>query len=362
MMMVASAMLTTMANDAVSRFLPKDQRNAISEVTFSDGDDGVKRAIGWVGTTAQRDSIVRFMQGVNVDSLRVLELEMPADKRWARVKVAVASLRCEPRHGGEMATQAVMGTPMHVLQQQGEWLRVQLPDEYIAWVPESSIYFTTPEALATWRGAKRVIVTAIATWMMSAPRGDEPVSDLVMGCMLEVKDDGGDWLRVATPDGREGYVAREAVTSMREWASQSFNASQIERTARKMMGAGYLWGGTSTKVTDCSGLVKVCYLGNGIILHRDASQQAKNGELIADWHEARLGDLLFFGNAKTGRVTHVGIYLRDGLYIHCSGQVKINSLDPESDKYLYSPLSIRRISGQVGATGITAAARHPWLF
>ena len=129
-----------------------------------------------------------------------------------------------------------------------------------------------------------------------------------------------------------------------------------------MMGSGYLWGGTSTKVTDCSGLVKVCYLANGIIVQRDASQQALTGQKIAHWHDARLGDLLFFGNSKTGRVTHVGIYLRDGRYIHCSGQVKVNSLDPASPDYLYSPLSISRIDGQIGTRGITTVKRHPWYF
>ena len=127
-----------------------------------------------------------------------------------------------------------------------------------------------------------------------------------------------------------------------------------------MMGSGYLWGGTTTKVTDCSGLMKISYLANGIILQRDASQQALTGKKIADWHDCRLGDLLFFGNSKTGRVTHVGMYLREGKYIHCSGQVKINSLEPGAADYLYSPLSISRIEGQVGTKGITAVAAHPW--
>ena len=61
-------------------------------------------------------------------------------------------------------------------------------------------------------------------------------------------------------------------------------------------------------------------------------------------------------------MTHVGIYLRDGKFIHCSGQVKINSLDPTAPDYLYSALSISRIDGQVGTTGITTVAKHPWYF
>ena len=131
-----------------------------------------------------------------------------------------------------------------------------------------------------------------------------------------------------------------------------------------MMGSGYLWGGTTTKLTDCSGLAKVSYFSNAIILQRDASQQALTGKIIKaeDWKDARLGDLVFFGT-KTGRVTHVGIYLHDGKYIHCSGQVKINSVDPEADDYLTTPfLSISRIDGMVGTKGITAVRNHPWYF
>lgn len=130
------------------------------------------------------------------------------------------------------------------------------------------------------------------------------------------------------------------------------------------MGSPYFWGGTSTKMTDCSGLSKISYLSNGIILMRDAWQQALTGEKIAaaDWKQARKGDLLFFGNPD-GRVTHVAIYLNDGKYIHCSGRVKTNSVNPEADDYLSTPfLSISRIDGKVGTKGITSVKNHPWFF
>ena len=58
----------------------------------------------------------------------------------------------------------------------------------------------------------------------------------------------------------------------------------------------------------------------------------------------------------------MGIYLRDGKYIHCSGQVKVNSLVEGADDYLYPALSASRVNGQVGTTGITAVRNHPWYF
>ena len=131
-----------------------------------------------------------------------------------------------------------------------------------------------------------------------------------------------------------------------------------------MMGSTYTWGGMSPKGLDCSGLTKTCYFAIGIIIQRDASQQVLYGQKIApkDWKEARPGDLLYFGT-KSGRVTHTAIYEKDGYYIHSSGRVKRNSVDPDNATYLTTPfLSINRIDGMVGTPGIVAAKEHKWYF
>ena len=55
-------------------------------------------------------------------------------QQWALVKVSVASMRTEGRHSAELSTQALMGTPLKILKQQGEWYYVQMPDGYKAYV------------------------------------------------------------------------------------------------------------------------------------------------------------------------------------------------------------------------------------
>ncbi len=172
------------------------------------------------------------------------------------------------------------------------------------------------------------------------------------GCIVE-KISGeptGNYYKVRLPDGREGYAKAESLTPVKDWAAQQFDPQLILAVASSMAGTPYLWGGTSTKALDCSGLAKVSYLANGIILMRDASQQAVTGTRIEakNWRDCRAGDLLFFGNAKTGRVTHVA---------------KRNSVDPESPEYLTTPfLHAVRIAGNEGTPGITPVKDHPWFF
>lgn len=368
--LMAAAMNPVEALADLKQRIAPDKRTAVWDVTASQ-NNGKWTLTGTVGTKAQKQAILAAMlkNGYSgyTDKITVLEDGIPAARKWAQVKLSIATLRTEPKHSAEMATQGIMGAPVKVLEKSGEWYRVQMADDYIAYVPESSLAFKNETQMKSWRKAKRYIVTSYDSRLVTEAHGDETVSDLVLGNILEFKAEQGQWIKLATPDGRVGWVDVADVAELSKWSQQDFSAAQIEKTARRMMGSSYLWGGTSTKVTDCSGLTKVAYLSNGIILQRDASQQALTGKIMkkgTDWRQYETGDLLFFGNEKTGRVTHVGIYLRDGKYIHCSGQVKINSLIPTASDYpyLYSPLSASRIKGMVGTKGITALRSHPWYF
>lgn len=348
----------------LKKTIAPDGRTAIWDVNTT-MQNGVVTLYGKVDSNRLNEAIENALNGAGVkfnNNLIVLE-NMP-EKPWALVKLSVASLRTAGRHSAEMATQGIMGMPLQVLDRDDDWYRVRMPDDYIAYVPGNSLIRIDNARFEEWKKAKRYIVTVYQTRLVSEPKGDATVSDLVMGNILEYKGEQGKWVRLATPDGREGYVEKSEVEELAKWAKQDFSAAQIEATAHRMMGSGYLWGGTSTKLTDCSGLAKVSYFSNAIILQRDASQQALTGEIIKadEWQQAQTGDLLFFGT-QSGRVTHVAIYLRDGKYIHCSGQVKINSVDPADPDYLTTPfLSISRINGKVGSKGIVAVRNHPWYF
>lgn len=361
---------TAIINNVRSELAP-DSRQSICEVKAFTNPDGVLVVGGAVSDSLVGKAIRGRLASSHIDYADSITI-LPYDG-WAQVRLSVASLRTAGKHAAEMATQAVMGTPLRVLQKNKEWWRVQCPDGYIAWIPTSSVVKKSATDLKAWRAGHRFIVTSRdQIRVYNTPTSTDPrsvVSDLVNGCIVSspasaphIRDGR---LEIELPDGRRGYADASALSPIEEWAAQNFNANTILDMAYSLEGTPYLWGGTSSKSADCSGLAKVSYFANGIILLRDASQQARTGHRIEarDWRRCQPGDLLFFGNARTGKVTHVAIYDHGGNYVHSSGRVRRNSVDPESESYLTTPfLHAVRIAGMEETPGIIRARNHPWYF
>ncbi len=99
-------------------------------------------------------------------------------------------------------------------------------------------------------------------------------------------------------------------------------ASRVTYNARKMLNIPYLWGGTTLKGFDCSGLVQYIYKHEGIKIPRTAAQQYKALQKIKR-NAITKGDLVFFHMSRRGRyVDHVGIYIGNGQFIHAPGRGK----------------------------------------
>lgn len=93
--------------------------------------------------------------------------------------------------------------------------------------------------------------------------------------------------------------------------------SDIVATAKTCLGVPYVWGGESMSGFDCSGLVQYVYKKNGISISRTCRTQYQEGVYVA---KANLqpGDLVFFENTYTTGISHVGIYIGNGEFIHAS--------------------------------------------
>ena len=105
---------------------------------------------------------------------------------------------------------------------------------------------------------------------------------------------------------------------------------RLVETAKSFIGVEYAWGGTSTRSGfDCSGLVRAVYQLNGLAMPRLVGDQYQAGTSVPG-DKLRKGDLVFFTAVPGGSLSHVGIYIGDGVFIHAPGSgkyVRRESLD-----------------------------------
>lgn len=242
--------------------------------------------------------------------------------------VSITSVYREPAYRSETVTQSYLGEKLQVLKTEGDWLRIKLEDGYEGWIPRSAVVEIPP----AWEGLQQFYPADQIAWIHSAAdKQSTTVRDVTIlsGLPLLGRQDG--WVQVLLPDGTAGWLEdRPRVPLTR------LDVEELIETAMRFMGIQYLWGGRSPKGFDCSGFVQTCFKLNGLQLPRDAYQQAEVGIRVGeDFHNWQPGDLIFFSE-RPEKITHVAISLGDGDFIHASGFVKINSLNPENGE-LYTP-------------------------
>jgi hypothetical protein len=277
-----------------------------------------------------------------LDSIEVLPSSVLGEKTWGVITVSVANMRTKTGEGAELGTQALMGNIVRIWKKRGGYYYIQTPDKYLGWADGDQFRHMTEQEAEEWSKAKKLFFTGYYGMIMQQPvENSYPVTDITAGCVVRDLGEAGTWNRVGLADGRVGFIPKKDLIDYSEWGSTLQPvAANIERTGRFMMGVPYLWGGTSAKGVDCSGFTKTVYLLNGILLDRDASQQAEQGTPVEPGEQfanLKKGDLLFFGRKATEdkkeRISHVAIYLGNKEYIHSSGRVQINSFDKNSPLY-----------------------------
>jgi cell wall-associated NlpC family hydrolase len=275
---------------------------------------------------------------VFVDSVKLLPDPQLNGKIYGIVNNSVSNHRSKPSYSAELATQALLGMPLNILKKHSYWYLVQTPDNYLGWVDGGAIQLVNKEEINDWLTCRKIVY-----WRQTGNSYEKPdensqtVSDLVVCDVLKYVDTKGKFILAAYPDGRQAYVKKSECRDYAAWInSENPSAEQIINTAKKFMGLPYLWGGTSAKAVDCSGFTKMTFLVNGIVLQRDASQQALYGrETIAkkDFESLQPADLLFFGDKENEdskqKVIHVALCLGKQKFIHASGNVSMNSFNKE---------------------------------
>lgn len=295
------------------------------------------------------------------------------------IRVSVANLHKDPSLSSPLVTQALMGTVVTVIKTIKDWVQIQLPDGYIGWISET-VTFLPDDAFQKFISMPKVMVTALHEWVYSSIDMDCTVSDTVAGNTFSIVENFDTCYKVIYPDHRTGFIKKQSVQPLQEWLkNRSITEQTITETAKFLTGVPYLWGGTSSKAVDCSGLSWFAYYLNGLLLPRDADQQALIGkEVVIDTEFTNVlpGDLLFFGRREFTSVenskdiesadipiTHVGISLGRKRYIQASGDVHLSSFDLADNNFdlrrSESLLRIRRIIGLDNVPGVRRLDQIP---
>ncbi len=293
------------------------------------------------------------------DSIQMLPSKELEGSTEGVIKISVANLRSRPSHSAELVTQATLGMPVKVYKKDGGWYYIQTPDGYLAWVDYGGITPMTGDELQQWKASEKLIFTEPYGQSFSeANKESQSVSDVVAGNIFKLNSSKNGFFEVQYPDGRVAYLPQDQAQPYKDWLTSLEQTEQdLVKTSKKMMGAPYLWGGTSPKGVDCSGFTKTVYFLNGTVIPRDASQQVHTGKLIdsvKNFENHRPGDLLFFGRKATDstkeRVVHVGMWIGDNKFIHSMGDVHISTFDEkdsEFDEYNYNRyLRTKRLLGE----------------
>ena len=163
-----------------------------------------------------------------------------------------------------------------------------------------------------------VKVTADALNVRTGPgTGYSEGAYLAKGRCVKVVSVQSGWYQIEQGYVSAAYVEETDYTP----AAASSKGQELANIALQYVGYSYVYGGASPRVGfDCSGLVQYACAQLGYSINRTASAQLQNGVTVS-WDELAPGDLVFFkkpGSTTSKPVTHVGMYIGSGQFVHAS--------------------------------------------
>lgn len=264
-----------------------------------------------------------------------------------RVAGNVVNLYAEPRASSHMISQAISGAIVETLEETDGFCRIATEDRYEGWLAKEHL-------VPPWDATDH-FQTSVSTLFADVHQSPDPHSELLTKFVVSTRivvahrPEIDNWVPLVLPDERIGYVhqvclnvshaASDAGADMLDQKTRlALNVHDLKRqvleavgaqaaqVGRRFVGTPYLWGGCTPFGLDCSGFVQLCYKLSGLQLLRDAQLQFADRRFTpaeAGWGMENAlfqpGDLLAFSNREDGRITHIGLALGDGRFIHAKG-------------------------------------------
>lgn len=279
---------------------------------------------------------------------RIRPVDEPALDVPARPRAWVQEMTDAQRDdlAGRTLTQLLLGEKVRILELRGDWARVVAlgqptssdPRGYPGWVPSYQISPLNGLHVAGVRVAARhrdgessedrsgvwLVVEATATTLRDDPDGALVIPGVTFGTRLlgaGAAHDG--WQPVSVPGRFEPAWAIEGDVTPVPAAPPS-NLAEVLAMADRLRDTPYVWGGVSAYGVDCSGLVHLAWRRFGVILPRDAPDQAAVTQPVPLGQELP-GDLYFFTRPGSREIDHVGFVAAPPMgdyrqVLHASGE------------------------------------------
>ncbi|EWG09513.1 C40 family peptidase [Cytobacillus firmus] len=288
------------------------------------------------------------------DSSREIDLE--AITNPVNLDAWLEKLTYEPRlelcDGNLVQSQVLYGEEVIVLEEKGGWVHVVVPSQpsskdergYPGWLPKAQLTQNEGWKLDSEKAA--VIQNKKAT-LYSIDR--EPELILSYQTVLPILNEEAEWIQVQTPEGEGFLISADVKVFESIEAIRKGSGRDIIAAGEQFLGLPYLWGGMSSFGYDCSGFSYSMCKANGVIIPRDAHDQAEAGKPV-ELDAIEPGDLLFFAYEEgKGKLHHVGIYYGGGKLLHSPNTGKnIEIIDLKDTIYEKELCAARRYWQETG--------------
>ena len=284
----------------------------------------------------------RLLSFAHVVLLVVLSAPAFAKNGTQVVVVPVANMYSKPTDKADVVSQAIYGSNVKLLEARGEWSRIQTSDHYRGWTPSRYLrIILTGDGYATTGPTVQVESLFANIYAEPDVTRHKPVVTIPFESKLEVAPDNPKGAAKGHKETHEGWLHVRLAGQTLAWIQagdvtadpKPLTIAESIDLAKRFLGLPYLWGGRSSYGYDCSGFTQMLVRARGINMPRDADQQAAwKGVARVERKDLQAGDLLFFGSSEK-EITHTGMYIGDGQFIHDTTNahpvVQVSRLDDE---------------------------------
>lgn len=236
------------------------------------------------------------------------------------IKESVAPLYSKPTFKSELISQALIWEQIHILDKKKNWYKIKQWDKYVSWIHDSyiSLENLSDSSFKNY------------SWFFLNDSIKLKNTLFSFGSLVPVvkSKNKKDTFKLLLPNFKTTYVSKNFLINPKDYVTDD----DLINYALNLKGVPYLWGGKSSFGYDCSGFIQSLLRLKGINLPRDCSEQVKSS-LIKTKTVERIdkNDLIYF--REKSKSIHVGLFINSNEFIHCSGSVKINSIDKNNKLY-----------------------------